>query len=284
MTGDVTDRPHDLRGLLEALADGRLDVAEVERRLRLFAVAHVGTFARLDVCRDLRKSVPEVIYAPGKTDQQLVAIVACGLSERGYSLVVRLEPERAECLREALLEGLLPAADAGAAGADTQMGEGDFFCYQPEAKVLAVHALTYQPPQPRGCVGLLTAGTADIPVAEEAAVVITHMGSRVERAYDVGIAGLHRLFEPLGRLVEADVDVLVVVAGMEGALPSVVAGLVDVPVIGVPTSTGYGLGGDGTAALYAMLQSCSPGLVVVNIDNGVGAGAAAALIARRRQG
>jgi len=132
-------------------------------------------------------------------------------------------------------------------------------------------------------VGLLTAGTADIPVAEEAALVIEHMGCRVERAYDVGVAGLHRLTEPLARLVEAEVDVLVVVAGMEGALPSVVAGLVDVPVIGVPTSTGYGLGGDGTAALYAMLQSCSPGLVVVNIDNGVGAGAAAALIARRRR-
>jgi pyridinium-3,5-biscarboxylic acid mononucleotide synthase len=120
-------------------------------------------------------------------------------------------------------------------------------------------------------------------VAEEAGLVITHMGCRVVRGYDTGVAGVHRLLEPLTRMIESEADVLVVVAGMEGALPSVVAGLVDVPVIGVPTSTGYGLGGDGTAALYSILQSCSPGLMAVNIDNGVGAGAAAALIARRRR-
>ncbi len=131
--------------------------------------------------------------------------------------------------------------------------------------------------------GLITAGTSDIPVAEEAALVIVHMGCEVERGYDTGVAGVHRLLEPLTRMVEKGADVLVVAAGMEGALPSVVAGLVDIPVIGVPTSTGYGMGGDGTGALYSILQSCSPGLVAVNIDNGVGAGAAAALIARRRR-
>ena len=132
--------------------------------------------------------------------------------------------------------------------------------------------------------GLLTAGTSDIPVAEEAALVATHMGCRVERGYDVGVAGLHRLVEPLGRIMRSGAEVVVVVAGMEGALPSVVGGLVDVPVIGVPTSTGYGLGGDGTAALYSILQTCSPGVVAVNIDNGVGAGAFAALIARGHRG
>ncbi|MBC7294096.1 MAG: nickel pincer cofactor biosynthesis protein LarB, partial [Thermoleophilia bacterium] len=136
-------------------------------------------------------------------------------------------------------------------------------------------------PEERGCVGVLTGGTADIPVAEEAVLVAAHMGCRVEKGYDVGVAGVHRLLEPLSRMLERGADVLVVVAGMEGALPSVVAGLVDLPVIGVPTSTGYGLGGDGTAALYSILQSCSPGLLAVNIDNGIGAGAAAALIARR---
>jgi pyridinium-3,5-biscarboxylic acid mononucleotide synthase len=128
---------------------------------------------------------------------------------------------------------------------------------------------------------VLTAGTSDIPIAEEAVLVARQMGCRIERGYDVGVAGVHRLLEPLLRMVEARADVVVVVAGMEGALPSVVAGLVDVPVIGVPTSTGYGFGGDGTAALCSILQSCSPGLVAVNIDNGVGAGAAAALIARQ---
>ena len=157
------------------------------------------------------------------------------------------------------------------------------FAYDATAAVLAAYTPAYRAPEPRGCVGLLTAGTSDIPVAEEAALVITHMGCRVERGYDTGVAGVHRLLEPLTRMIESGADVLVVVAGMEGALPSVVAGLVDVPVIGVPTSTGYGLGGDGTAALYSILQSCSPGLVAVNIDNGVGAGAAAALIARRRR-
>jgi NCAIR mutase (PurE)-related protein len=157
------------------------------------------------------------------------------------------------------------------------------FSYDPSAGVLSAHAPKYRPPEPGGCVGLLTAGTSDIPVAEEAALVISHMGCRIERGYDTGVAGVHRLLEPLKRMIESGADVLVVVAGMEGALPSVVAGLVDLPVIGVPTSTGYGLGGDGTAALYSILQSCSPGLVAVNIDNGVGAGAAAALIARRRR-
>ena len=127
--------------------------------------------------------------------------------------------------------------------------------------------------------GILTAGTADIPVAEEAKTVLEEMGYEVLAEYDVGVAGVHRLFPSLRKMLENDVKVLIVVAGMEGALPSLVASLVDVPVIGVPTSTGYGIGGGGVGALISMLQSCSLGLVVVNIDNGVGAGIAAALIA-----
>ncbi len=237
---------------------------------RLLQVAQLGEFARLDTHRDLRKGVPEVIYAAHKSDDDLGAIVGSYLDERGYALVTRLEPDRAERLQRALSEG---------SGATTEMG----VTYQPRARILAAYTAAYRVPDERGCVGLLTAGTSDIPVAEEAALIITHMGCRVERGYDAGVAGLHRLAEPLTRMLEAGADVLVVVAGMEGALPSVVAGLVDVPVIGVPTSTGYGLGGDGTAALLSMLQSCSPGLVTVNIDNGVGAGAAAALIARGRR-
>jgi hypothetical protein len=174
-----------------------------------------------------------------------------------------LEPERAEILRQAV-------------------GVSARFEYDAAAGVLSVCAPEYRLPEERGCVGLLSAGTSDIPVAEEAALVARYMGCRVEKAYDVGVAGVHRLLEPLTRIIEAQADAVVVAAGMEGALPSVVAGLVDIPVIGLPTSTGYGLGGDGTSALYSILQSCSPGLVAVNIDNGIGAGAAAALIARRR--
>jgi pyridinium-3,5-biscarboxylic acid mononucleotide synthase len=137
------------------------------------------------------------------------------------------------------------------------------------------------PAETGGVVALLTAGSSDAPVADEAAWVAGEMGCRVVRADDVGVAGLHRLEAPLHALRDAAADVVIVVAGMDGALPSVVAGLVDIPVIGLPTSVGYGLGGGGVAALLSMLQTCAPGLVVVNIDNGVGAGATAALIANR---
>jgi NCAIR mutase (PurE)-related protein len=260
---------HPLRQVLEDLAAGRIEVEVGLRRVRLMQIAQVGDFARLDLDRDLRKGVPEVVYAPGKSDDQLGAIVRRQLGERGLSLVSRLAPERADGLRLALTEGSGAVVDLA-------------YDYRADAGVLAARTPLHEAPVERGCVGLLTAGTSDVPVAEEVALVATHMGCRVERAYDVGVAGLHRLVEPLTRIMETGADVLVVVAGMEGALPSVVAGLVDVLVIGVPTSTGYGLGGDGTSALCSILQSCSPGLVAVNIDNGVGAGAAAALIARHR--
>ena len=136
--------------------------------------------------------------------------------------------------------------------------------------------------RPGGRVGVITAGTSDVPWAEEAALLCREMGCQVHTVYDVGVAGIHRLWEPLHLLLdEAQVDVLIVAAGMDGALPSVISGLVDVPVIGLPTSVGYGLGGKGEAALLSMLQSCAPGMAVVNIDNGIGAGAMAGLIANR---
>jgi len=129
---------------------------------------------------------------------------------------------------------------------------------------------------------VLSAGTSDIPIADEAALICREIGCSVFTSYDVGVAGLHRLFDPLHHIIdEVNVDVIIVAAGMDGALPSVVAGLVDIPVVGLPVSVGYGVGGQGVAALYAMLQSCAPGLSVVNIDNGVGAGAVAGLIANR---
>jgi NCAIR mutase (PurE)-related protein len=270
-------RSEGLRRLLEGFLAGETTLDETVQRLRLDQVAQVGGFARLDIDRDLRKGVPEVIYASGKNDRDLEAIVRRYLGEKGYVLATRLAPDRAETLRRALTD-----ATGSTAGPEGEPVAGLRWAYQEDAGVLSAYTTTYRAPEESGCVGLLTAGTSDIPVAEEAALMITHMGCRVEKGYDTGVAGLHRLAEPLTRMLEAGADVLVVVAGMEGALPSVVAGLADVPVIGVPTSTGYGLGGDGTAALYSILQSCSPGLVAVNIDNGVGAGVAAALIARGR--
>jgi pyridinium-3,5-biscarboxylic acid mononucleotide synthase len=267
-------RSPELRRLLEELVTGEATLDETLQKLRLHQVVHLGDFARLDTNRDLRKGVPEVIYASRKSDADLEAIVRCYLAEKGYALATRLGPERADTLRRTLT-----GAPEGGRGPVA----GLTLVYQERAGTLAAYTSDYRPPEEGGCVGLLTAGTSDIPVAEEAALMITHMGCRLEKGYDTGVAGLHRLAEPLTRMLEGGADVLVVVAGMEGALPSVVAGLVDVPVIGVPTSTGYGLGGDGTAALYSILQSCSPGLLAVNIDNGVGAGAAAALIARGRK-
>jgi hypothetical protein len=259
-------RTPDLRGILEQVASGGLEVAEALRLLPLLQVSQLEEFARLDLGRHSRKGVPEVVYAPGKSDEALRAIVVGFLSHHRLALVSRLAPERAEALIAACAEAVEGAAPS--------------VRYDADSGVFESWTEGYRMPDGRGCVGILTAGTSDVGVAEEAAVVCRHMGCRVLRGYDVGVAGIHRLIGPLTEMVEAGADVLVVVAGMEGALPSLVAGLVDVPVIGVPKSGGYGVAGDGTAALYSMLQSCSPGLVVVNVDNGVGAGAAAGLIAR----
>lgn len=249
--------------MLKRVAAGELSAAEAAERLRLFGYASVGDYARLDLSRAARKGVPEVVYAEGKTTEQLVGIVARLLAGGEVALCSRVTPEQAEAL-------------AGV--------EGGAVAYDARSRVLTVRPEGAPPPQECGAVGLLAAGTSDIAVAGEAAAMCRAMGVRVVSAYDVGVAGLHRLVEPLERLHEAEVAAVVVAAGMEGALPSVVAGLVDVPVVGLPTSVGYGLGGRGEAALLGMLQSCSPGLCVVNIDNGIGAGATAALIARRAAG
>lgn len=220
-------------------------------------------FAQPDFDRARRKGVPEVILADRKSSDEAVAIARAFLERTGRAILSRVGPEleahlRREFAGQAEMEWVAPARAA--------------VLRRPGAR----------PPQTGGRVGIITAGTADIPVAEEAALICREMGCQVWTAYDVGVAGIHRLAEPLRVMLdEVQVDVLIVAAGMDGALPSVVAGLADVPVIGLPTSVGYGLGGEGIAALYSMLQTCAPGLAVVNIDNGVGAGAVAALIANR---
>jgi NCAIR mutase (PurE)-related protein len=252
--------PESLRELLAAVAGGRLSVDEAGRRLAELGVSAVGDYALLDLGRARRKQVPEIIYAPGKTAAQLVEIVTAFVRGAGAVLCSKTSPEQAAAVRQKHRSGVI---------------------YDERSRVLVARGAHYQPPVECGTAGVLAAGTGDVPVAEEAAAVCRLMGVRVLTAYDVGVAGLHRLRGPLQEMLQAGVAALVVAAGMEGALPSVVAGLVDVPVIGLPTSTGYGLGGGGEAALLGMLQTCSPGLAVVNVDNGVGAGATAALIARR---
>ncbi|MGQ9585849.1 MAG: nickel pincer cofactor biosynthesis protein LarB [Anaerolineae bacterium] len=222
-------------------------------------------FAIPDFARARRVGIPEVILSHRKTTAQVMEIVRQSLEVEGRAILSRVHPELERRLRQTYAQN-----------PDVELE----WIAPPRALVIRRKGYTVQPTD--GRVGVLTAGTSDIPVAEEAALVCRETGCQVRRFYDVGVAGLHRLFQPLKELIqEFDADVLIVVAGMDGALPSVVSGLVDVPVIGIPTSVGYGLGGRGLGALVSMLQTCAPGLAVVNIDNGVGGGAVAALIARR---
>jgi len=226
--------------------------------------AHTSSpVVRPDFDREERKGVPEVILAESKSIEQAVTIARRHLAEKGRAIVSRVSPELAVRLRQ------------------IAAGEIEMAWYE-HARAAVLRGPSGRAQPTGGRVGLISAGTSDIPIAEEALLMAREMGCGVYPAYDVGVAGLHRLFEPLEYLVtEVDVDVIVVAAGMDGALPSVVSGLVPVPVIGLPTSVGYGLGGQGIAALYGMLQTCSPGLAVVNIDNGIGAGVMAGMIANR---
>lgn len=232
-----------VRKLLDDVRAGRLGVDDAVSRLRHLPYADLG-FAKVDLHRALRGGAPEAVYCPGKTPEQVVAIVARLAEHHANVLATRCEPE-------------IAAAVAGS---------GLPYAYHERSKVLIVR------PQPTEGIGLIVvaaAGTADLPVAEEAVLVAEALGNRVERLYDCGVAGLHRLLEHHAVLAEA--NAIVVVAGMEGALPSVIGGLVDRPVIAVPTSIGYGASFGGIAALLAMLNSCAPGVSVVNIDNGYGA-------------
>lgn len=251
----------EIHRILRKLKQGDLTVEEAEKALRCFMLARVENIANLDVKRHIRRGLPEIIYGADKSPDEIVKIASEMARHTGSAIITRLTPNNASALRK--LEGKFKVT------------------VNDNVRLAIVRAEDYRPSRSGGRVGILTAGTSDIPRAIEAKVIAEELGCEVFMHSDVGIAGLHRLFQPLKKFVEKDVDAIIVAAGMEGALPSVVASLVDVPVIGLPTSTGYGYGAEGTAALMAMLQSCSLGLAVVNIDNGVAAGAFAALIANR---
>ncbi|MEM4657070.1 MAG: nickel pincer cofactor biosynthesis protein LarB [Candidatus Methanosuratincola sp.] len=252
----------ELRKLLYELSSGKISVDEAEQRIRLLAIREME-IACLDLSREARKGVPEIVLAEGKDDASLKEIVKAFLGESGKVIITRINEERLEALKSSLAGR--PEIKYSAVG---------------RVAVISNRECAY--PEKRGAVSLITAGTADIRVAEEAKFVLEEMRCTVHSYYDVGIAGLHRVFPAVRDSLDKDVDAIIVFAGMEGALASVISSLVPVPVIGVPTSSGYGFGGRGEGALTAMLQSCSPGLVVVNIDNGVGAAVAAALISRMR--
>jgi len=244
--------------ILKRVARGELSVEEACKELKSARIRELKDFARIDISRVQRTGIPEIIFAAGKSSDEVADIAMVYATAKDFALISRAREKDAEELKKRLDEYKDFEVD-----------------YNQVARTILVKRRGYAFEQ-RGKIGIIAAGTADIPVAEEARVVAEVCGCDVLKAYDVGIAGIHRLAAPLEELVNEDVTAIIVVAGMEGALPSVVAGLVDVPVIGVPTSVGYGLGGKGIAALLSMLQSCSPGLAVVNIDNGVGAGTFAA--------
>ena len=237
--------------LLEQFRAGGVGRDEVLRAFQSAPVADLG-FAQVDLHRSLRKDFPEVIYGEGKTPEQVAAIAAKIIQRDHGVLVTRVNEAHARLFKRKFRRAVWHEAAR---------------CLTLEKKPL---------PKRPGSIAVLCAGTSDIPVAEEAAVTADIMGNTVERVYDVGVAGIHRLLSRLEVLQRA--NVVVAVAGMEGALPSVVAGLVARPVIAVPTSVGYGASFGGLAALFAMLNSCGSGLTVVNINNGFGAGYAAAQI------
>ena len=244
-----------LRRLLEGIASGEVAPADAERQLR-FPFETVGDdgqtpFARLDHHRELRRGFPEVVLAEGKTAEQVVAIVRALADTAGQTLVTRVVPDTARAVLEAV-----PEAD-----------------WRAEARAIVVSRTA---PTPTGArIGVVSAGTSDIPVAEEAALTAELMGAEVRRTFDIGVAGIQRLLAEASTF--RSLHAMVVVAGMEAALAPVVAGLVPCPIVAVPTSTGYGASWGGLTALLSLLNSCAPGVTVVNIDNGFGAGYAAGL-------
>lgn len=248
-----------LRELLESVRTGDLDVAQALDRLRTLPYTDLG-YARLDTHRALRQGLPEVVLCQGKTAEQ-----AAGILERLWQAHDRVLGTRASAEQAALVRQRLPEA-----------------AYDPTSRLITLARRALPPPPDRPYVVVATGGTADMPVAEEAAQTLEFLGVAVARAYDVGVAGIHRL---LGRAeLLAGAATVISVAGMEGALTSVIAGLVSCPVIGVPTSVGYGAHFGGVAPLLTMLNSCALGVAVVNIDNGFGAAVYAYTILKQSLG
>ncbi len=240
-----------LRSLLQDVKNGISDIDDALEKLRNFG-SKAFEFATIDTHRELRTGYPEVIFGQGKSPEQITEIIRFMLKDDSNILVTRITGEVFDCVKEVFREAI----------------------YNAVAHTITV--MKREPEKPSTTIAVVTAGTSDLPVAEEAAITAEFYGNTVERVIDVGVAGIHRLFDKLAVIRRA--RVIIVVAGMEGALPSVVGGLVDKPVIAVPTSVGYGANFGGLSALLGMLTSCASGTSVVNIDNGFGAGFLASMI------
>lgn len=241
-----------MKNILNELIDGKISLSEAEEQLKVAQIQEIGNNIKFDTNREERVGVPEAVYSQGKTDADLVNIIN-NIKISNNLMITRLPPQRFNQIKNQINKDVLKISK-----------------YYEQSHILTINKNEIE--QLNGKVAIITAGTADVPIAEEARITIQQAGYTSIPIYDVGVAGIHRLIDKISFILDENVDVIITVAGMEGALPSVVAGLVDMPVIGVPTSTGYGVGEKGFTALFAMLQSCAPGLSVVNIDNGYGAG------------
>ena len=243
-----------MKDILERVVNGELTIDEAENLLKADAILEFDDVAKFDIKRNNRTGFPEAIFAESKDYDDLILIIKRYLENSDDDLIItKLSLERYENILNDL-------------GSDSFI-----FDYNGRAKILVIRKQIAKK-DPVAKIGIITAGTSDINIAEEARVIVEEGGCEAITSYDIGVAGIHRLFPQIAHMVKEGVRAFIVCAGMEGALPSVVAGLVDVPVIGVPTSIGYGVGEGGRVALDAMLQSCAPGIAVVNIDNGFGAG------------
>jgi NCAIR mutase (PurE)-related protein len=253
-----------IRDLLQQLVTGSKTIDQVQEALKGNYIDHINNMAQLDIFRHARTGIPEVIFAESKSSEMVVEIAQRFLEKNQFAIISRCKQEHILAIQQKY-------------GSDSKIK----LDINSHGRTIYIRTDSYKEPVLQGYVGIITAGTSDIPVAEEARMVLQAMGIKVTTTYDVGIAGMHRVFPPLESMIKNKVNVIIVIAGMEGTLPGVISALVDVPVIGVPTSTGYGLGAHGVGALTTMLQSCSPGLSVVNIDNGFGAATMAALIVKQ---
>lgn len=253
----------DLHTILDRFANGSLSLADVEKEISIHAIERIDDIAKVDIGREIRKGMPEIIFAENKEYKDIIRITLATIRRNGQTVISRIRRNELKKVSNALKKkGLI--VESGRNSTTLLAFDKSFGRKMTGAKI-----------------GIMAAGTSDIGVAEEARLVAKAIGCESITSYDIGIAGMHRLFPALKEMTAQNVGAIVVVAGMEGALASVVASVADIPVVGVPTSIGYGFGANGIAALASMLQSCTLGLAVVNIDNGIGAGAYAASIAKR---
>ncbi|NIP61636.1 MAG: nickel pincer cofactor biosynthesis protein LarB [Nitrosopumilaceae archaeon] len=252
----------ELHEILKSLQTGKISLKKAQKLLSLYSIEKIEDFAKIDVGRKRRKGIPEVVFAETKTIDEIKKIIKSIMKKSNNIVVSRIQKND--------LNKIIKFVEK--------------LNYKVKTGKNCSSILIYKKPirNENGKIGIITAGTSDIGVAEEARLMSESMNCKCVVSYDVGIAGIHRVFPTLKEFISNDIDVIIVVAGMEGALASLVSSMTDIPVIGVPTSVGYGYGKDGIAALASMLQSCSMGISVVNVDNGIAAGAIAANIANRR--